>query len=116
MRTISAVLVAALCGCASAEHTARQQQDAQDAYQFHLRSTCRVTFGFEPGTEGHSNCMMQLHLAEQQRRGAMGAALIQSGALNPRPVPQIQLAPMQPIQQRPATNCYATGPGTMRCN
>ena len=75
-------------------------------------------FGFARGTPEFSQCMLQLHQAEEQRRAAIGAALIGSGALTPRPQAPIMTPyqPMTPAYQKPRqTNCYTDSLGFTRC-
>lgn len=108
MRLIATLLFVLVAGCAT-EQTAYQQQQRAEQYRERLAAQCS-DFGFTPGTPDFSNCMMQLHQAGEQRRAAIGAALIGSGMLKPVQAYQIPM-PKQPTR----TNCYTDNLGYTRC-
>lgn len=121
MRLIAMSLVLLLTGCATPEQIARQEQQRayqqqQQAAQYRASLAAQCSgFGFQQGTAEFANCMMQLHQAEQQRRAAIGAAIIGSGILNqPQPKPY-QIPPMQIPRQPTQTNCYTDRYGYTNC-
>ena len=119
--------VLALGGCMSYKEQARsyEEQARQDAlreqhYQARLADTCEG-FGFTRGTPEFSQCMLQLHQTEEQQRAAIGAAIIGSGLLTPRPPAPpapitVPYLPMPPVPQQPRrTNCYTDRWGFTQC-
>jgi hypothetical protein len=114
---LAAVCVLVFGGCVSYEEQARQNAIREQQYQARLEGTCQG-FGFARGTPEFSQCMLQLHQAEEQRRAAIGAALIGSGFLTPKPQAPITV-PYQPVtppyQQPRQTNCYTDRLGFTQC-
>ena len=84
MRYVLLLLV--LAGCASQEQIERRQQQeelrAEQNERIYLRAlTNRCNqFGFQTGTQDHSNCMMRLHQQNRANMGAANAAAIQGYA------------------------------------
>ena len=102
--------VLALGGCMSYEEQARQDALREQHYQARLADTCQG-FGFARGTPEFSQCMLQLHQAEEQRRAAIGAAVFRPQA--PITVPY---QPITPVYRQPRqTNCYTDSMGFTRC-
>jgi len=101
MKWISGLLLIFLAGCVSQEELALQRQYKAQQYQAQLAGQCR-SFGFTPGTPDFAQCMLQLHQANEQRITTIGAAIIGSGMLNPRP-------------QSRNTNCYTDSFGSTHC-
>jgi hypothetical protein len=96
------VLPLILGACASPEQIAaqrafdaEQRQAAEQQYINALASRCS-SFGVPDGSPEMRQCMLQLHQSSEANRTALGAAVIGSGMLNPRPV-QIY-RPIQPYQ------------------
>ena len=81
-----AFLFFALMGCASPEQIAyRQQQEqlqAQENERVYLQALTNRCgqFGFQTGTQDHSNCMMRLHQQNRANMGSANAAAIQGYA------------------------------------
>lgn len=100
------LLTILLAGCATPQERAAQAEAQRQAYVANLQRQCNA-LGFQHGTDSHRQCMLQLHQQNQQNRAAIGAAIIQSGALN-RPAPVIN--PPPPSYRSPTTtNCYRVG-------
>ena len=75
-----------LAGCVSAEQEQFRQHEAQVQYERYMNTLaiqCK-NYGFTPKTPEFAQCMQQADAAEQQRRNAIGAALIGSGYFNRR--------------------------------
>lgn len=73
-KALMAAAVLALAGCETGP-TAEQVFQQRMAY-------CQ-SLGFTPGTPEAGDCMLQLQAMDEQRRAALGAALIGSGRFNP---------------------------------
>lgn len=84
MKAIPCILLVCLTGCVSPQQEAARQAADERSHNDSLDYRCR-SFGFQPNTPEHGQCMMQLYQGAQANRAAMGAALIGSGALNPQP-------------------------------
>ena len=108
------VRVVGVGGCISVEQRAREEAYREQQYQARLASQCQA-YGFQPGTPAFGQCMLQLDLADQQRRAAIGAAIIGSGMLNPRPVSPPQLPMPPPIKSPVQTQCYTDRFGYTQC-
>lgn len=104
MRWLPLLLLAA---CATPQEQAAQREAERQAYVASLTRQCNG-FGFQQGTDAHRNCMLQLHQTEQQRRAAIGAAIIGSGALNPKPYQPVPLYQM-PTNPSTQTTCQRIG-------
>jgi hypothetical protein len=103
-----------LSGCTTPTQIAQPPPQEAAQYRAWLAGQCSG-FGFAQGTPDFAQCMMQLHQAEQQRKAAIGAAIIGSGMLNPRPQPSYQLPMPPPVKQPRQTNCYTDTLGYTRC-
>ena len=114
MKWIIGLLFVVLAGCVSQEELAMQRYDEEQQYQAQLASQCR-SFGFTSGTLEFAQCMLQSHQANEQRRAAIGAAIIGSGMLNPHPQPAYQLPLPPPVRQPRQTNCFTNTLGYTQC-
>lgn len=98
MRKLLLVLI--LSGCISPErmaqnqaYEARQQEAARTAYRNQLMSSCE-SIGYQRNTDPWRQCIMQLHAQNQASNTALGAALLQGAASQPRVIPSCRgLAP-----------------------
>lgn len=104
------LLALLLGGCLSPEQRAQQDANRMEG----LAIQCQG-FGLVRGTPELSQCMMQLDQAEQDRRAAIGAAIIGSGMLAPRPqAPYVLPSPAVPARPR-QTHCFTTALGHTSC-
>ena len=106
----AALAVLLLAGCISPEQIARnnyaaqqQEESARTAYRERLMSSCE-SIGYQRNTDQWRQCIMQLHAQNQQRNTALGAALLQGAASQPRVVPSCRGLP-------PGTAGYARSQG-----
>lgn len=85
MRTLVALLASLvlLASCASPERIAEldreralQAQQQREQYRAALQARCSA-YGFQPGTEAFSNCLMQLDAANQAQDAQIRATLLQ---------------------------------------
>lgn len=89
MRKLASVaLLAAITGCATPEQIAErraQQQAAQEElsrrYTEALRRQCDSA-GFSRGTDGHANCVLQLHNQNRANQGQLDAVILQQQLQN----------------------------------
>lgn len=102
MKTVIVALVVMLTGCGHRVPTAEQHRAS-------LEADCR-SYGFTPGTSEFSNCLMQAHQQDQQRRQALAQQYMQNMQRN-------TFTPMQPynIPIPTQTNCQADNIGVIRC-
>ena len=115
MKLVTVLLVLILAGCVSPQQQAAQEEAARQQYWASLNSRC-TSLGYASGTDAHRGCIMQLHQIEEQRRAALGAALIGSGMLNRAPASNpYQIPPPAPIRRPTTTNCYTDNLGYTRC-
>lgn len=107
MRYWPLLLLCTITGCATPEQIAarqaaeRQEQEARaQAYMQGLRNQCSA-LGYQANTDGHRNCMLQLHSQNQQANAAARNAILQQYLQN---------------QSRPTqTNCQRDYFGNVRC-
>lgn len=112
MRSTLVALACLLSACATPEQEAAQRAAADQQYMGTLAMRCR-SFGFQYETPEHAQCVMRLHQGNADRAAAMGAAIIGSGALAPRPLANPYQAP--PPRPTLNTNCYTDSTGYTRC-
>lgn len=109
---LAAFLCAVLVGCASqqelaARHAYEQEQQRQReiAYTEGLRGQCRAV-GYQENSEQFRNCIMQLHLTNQQERAQMMGIILQ------RALPQREFPLCSSFDRWTAS--YRAGAGTCR--
>jgi hypothetical protein len=83
MRLAIALVALLLAGCVSQEEIARRQalqaeyqQQAAHAYRDNLFRECR-SIGYQEGTEGFKQCVLQLHMQNQAHNSQIESTLLQ---------------------------------------